>query len=88
MDLEQPSSSPTKSPQIPTTAPAVPIAPILIPNTVTKTAAGMGGAVIFVITIASALTWIINKVLLVNFKLEYLQTIVFIRSSDCTDTYS
>ncbi len=54
------------------------ICPFLGVSKRTKTAAGMGGAVIFVITIASALTWIINKVLLVNFKLEYLQTIVFI----------
>ncbi len=54
------------------------ICPFLGVSKRTKTAAGMGGAVIFVITIASALTWIINRVLLVNFKLEYLQTIVFI----------
>lgn len=43
-----------------------------------KTAAGMGGAVIFVITIASGLTWLINDLLLVSLKLEYLQTIIFI----------
>ncbi|SFR63425.1 electron transport complex subunit RsxA [Anaeromicropila populeti] len=42
------------------------------------TAAGMGGAVIFVITIASALTSIVYNAILVPFKLEYLQTIVFI----------
>lgn len=43
-----------------------------------ETAAGMGGAVIFVITIASALTSVIYKFLLVPLELKYLQTIVFI----------
>ena len=43
-----------------------------------ETAAGMGGAVIFVITIASALTSLIYEAVLVTFGLEYLQTIVFI----------
>jgi len=43
-----------------------------------ETAAGMGGAVIFVITIASALTSLIYEGVLVTFDLEYLQTIVFI----------
>ena len=42
------------------------------------TAAGMGGAVIFVITLASLLTSIVYKFILVPFKIEYLQTIVFI----------
>ena len=42
------------------------------------TAAGMGGAVIFVITIASLATSIINKFVLIPFNLTYLQTIVFI----------
>jgi electron transport complex protein RnfA len=43
-----------------------------------ETAAGMGGAVIFVITIASAFTSIIYKFVLVSTGLEYMQTIVFI----------
>lgn len=43
-----------------------------------ETSAGMGGAVIFVITIASAVTSLIYSGILVRFKLEYLQTIVFI----------
>jgi electron transport complex protein RnfA len=43
-----------------------------------ETAAGMGGAVIFVMTIASAFTSIIYKFVLVNAGLEYMQTIVFI----------
>jgi electron transport complex protein RnfA len=42
------------------------------------TALGMGCAVIFVITIASAVTAIIYKVILVRFDITYLQTIVFI----------
>lgn len=42
------------------------------------TAAGMGGAVIFVITIASFCTSLIYKFILVPTGFEYLQTIVFI----------
>lgn len=42
------------------------------------TAAGMGIAVIFVITLASIITFIIYHTILVTFELEYLQTIVFI----------
>lgn len=44
----------------------------------TGTAAGMGGAVIFVITVASALCSIIYQFILTPFDMEYLQTIVFI----------
>lgn len=43
-----------------------------------KTAAGMGAAVIFVITIASAVTSLIYDGILVRFDLDYLKTIVFI----------
>lgn len=39
---------------------------------------GMSGAVIFVMTMASAATWVLNKYLLIPFGLEYLQTIMFI----------
>ena len=42
------------------------------------TAAGMGGAVIFVITIASAVTSLIYTFILEKFNITYLQTIVFI----------
>lgn len=42
------------------------------------TAAGMGAAVIFVITLASLLTSVVYKFILTPFKIEYLQTIVFI----------
>ena len=43
-----------------------------------KTASGMGAAVIFVITIASAVTSLIYDTLLARFDLGYLKTIVFI----------
>ncbi len=41
-------------------------------------AAGMGGAVIFVMLMATAATWPIQTFLLVPFELTYLRTIVFI----------
>ena len=43
-----------------------------------ETAAGMGAAVIFVITVASFVTAVINKFILLPLDLTYLQTIVFI----------
>lgn len=43
-----------------------------------ETAAGMGGAVIFVITISSVFTSLIYDYILVKTGLEYLRTIVFI----------
>ncbi len=43
-----------------------------------KTAAGMGAAVIFVITISSFLTALVYKFILVPLSLTYLNTIVFI----------
>ena len=43
-----------------------------------NTAAGMGGAVIFVLTISSLITSLIYKFILVATGTEYLQTIVFI----------
>ena len=43
-----------------------------------ETSAGMGAAVIFVITIASAVTSLVYTGILVNLHLEYLQPIVFI----------
>ncbi|MFH1729716.1 MAG: RnfABCDGE type electron transport complex subunit A [Pseudomonadota bacterium] len=44
----------------------------------TSTAFGMGIAVIFVMTFATIITWVVHNYFLVAFKLEYLQTIVFI----------
>ncbi|MCH5274321.1 MAG: RnfABCDGE type electron transport complex subunit A [Lachnospiraceae bacterium] len=43
-----------------------------------NTAAGMGSAIIFVITISSTIAGVIYQYILVRFHLEYLQTIVFI----------
>ncbi len=43
-----------------------------------NTATGMGGAIIFVITLSSAIAGVIYEFVLVRFHLEYLQTIVFI----------
>ncbi|MCF0143155.1 MAG: electron transport complex subunit RsxA [Parasporobacterium sp.] len=48
-----------------------------------KTAAGMGVAVIFVITLASAVTWVINEFILIKLGVTYLQTIVFILVIAC-----
>ena len=54
------------------------ICPFLGVSRKVKTAAGMGSAVVFVITLASAVTSLIYKFLLVPFDITYLQTIVFI----------
>lgn len=43
-----------------------------------ETAAGMGAAVVFVITLASAVTGVIYQFVLERFGITYLQTIVFI----------
>jgi len=43
-----------------------------------ETATGMGMAVVFVMVVASAVTWNIQTFLLTPFHLEYLQTIMFI----------
>ena len=43
-----------------------------------KTAGGMGVAVIFVITLASAVAGVINRYVLIRFNIQYLDTIVFI----------
>jgi electron transport complex protein RnfA len=54
------------------------ICPFLGVSKKTKTAASMGAAVIFVITISSFVTSLIYQLLLEPFGLSYLQTIVFI----------
>ncbi len=54
------------------------ICPFLGVSRKIETAAGMGGAVVFVITLASAVAGAIYKYLLVPFDITYLQTIVFI----------
>ena len=53
------------------------ICPFLGVSKKTDTAIGMGVAVTFVISLASIITYFIQMIL-VNFKLEYLQTIAFI----------
>ena len=54
------------------------ICPFLGVSKKIETAAGMGGAVIFVITIASLCTSVIYEFILQPLNIEYLQTIVFI----------
>ena len=54
------------------------LCPFLGVSKKTETAAGMGAAVVFVITIASACTSLIYDFVLVKLGIEYLQTIVFI----------
>ncbi len=54
------------------------ICPFLGVSKKVETASGMGGAVVFVITIASFITSLIYKFILVPLKIDYLQTIVFI----------
>ena len=54
------------------------ICPFLGVSSKLSTATGMSGAVCFVITLATLVTYILNKYLLVPFGLEFLQTIAFI----------
>lgn len=54
------------------------ICPFMGVSKKTDTALGMGVAVIFVMALASAATWAVNKFLLVSLGLEYMQTVVFI----------
>ena len=59
-------------------SPFLGICPFLGVSKRVETSAGMGAAVIFVITIASAVASLIYDHILVRFGMEYLQTIVFI----------
>lgn len=54
------------------------ICPFLGVSRNVKTAAGMGAAVIFVITIASAVTSLLYTGIIKKFRIEYLNTIIFI----------
>jgi electron transport complex protein RnfA len=54
------------------------ICPFLGVSKKVETALGMGMAVIFVMTIASVVTWFIQYFILYPFGIEYLQTIAFI----------
>ena len=59
------------------------ICPFLGVSKKVETAAGMGAAVIFVITLASFVTSVIDKLLLIPLNMTYLQTIVFILVIAC-----
>ena len=59
------------------------ICPFLGVSKKTDTALGMGMAVTFVMTIASAITWAVQKFLLEAFHIEFLQTIAFILVIAC-----
>ena len=54
------------------------ICPFLGVSKKVDTAFGMGMAVIFVMTVASVVTWFIQYLILIPFGIEYLQTIAFI----------
>jgi electron transport complex protein RnfA len=54
------------------------ICPFLGVSRTTDTAVGMSMAVVFVMTIASVVTWFVQKFLLVPFDIVYLQTVTFI----------
>ena len=59
------------------------ICPFLGVSKKVETAAGMGGAVIFVITLASLVTSLIDTFILIPLGVTYLQTIVFILVIAC-----
>lgn len=54
------------------------ICPFLGVSNKVSTSLGMGGAVIFVMTLASVFVWILQEHVLVTLGIEYMQTIVFI----------
>ena len=54
------------------------ICPFIGVSKKTDTAVGMGFAVIFVMTVASAATFLVNEYVLVKFDLMYMQTVAFI----------
>ncbi len=54
------------------------ICPFLGISNKVETSLGMGAAVTFVMAMASAVTWALQRYLLIPLKLEYLQTIMFI----------
>ena len=54
------------------------ICPFLGVSQKLSTAIGMSGAVVFVMTIASSVTWLVNKLFLEPYSLLYMQTVSFI----------
>ena len=54
------------------------ICPFLGTSKKTSTAVGMSAAVIFVLTLATLVTWLTNRYILIPLNLTFLQTIAFI----------
>jgi H+/Na+-translocating ferredoxin:NAD+ oxidoreductase subunit A len=54
------------------------VCPFLGVSKKTSTAVGMTGAVLFVMTIATIITWLLQKYVLLKFDIVFLQTITFI----------
>ena len=54
------------------------ICPFLGTSKKTSTALGMGASVIFVLTLSTLVTWLVNQYILLPLGLEFLQTIAFI----------
>jgi len=54
------------------------ICPFLGVSKKLDSALGMGAAVVFVMTLASTITWLVRYYILVPYNIEYLQTIAFI----------
>lgn len=54
------------------------ICPFLGVSNKIKTATGMGGAVIFVMTLATIVTWLIMHFILIKFNIVFMQTIAYI----------
>ncbi len=54
------------------------ICPYLGVSRKVETASGMGMAVVFVMTLSAAISWVIQETILRPMKLEFLQTIIFI----------
>ena len=54
------------------------ICPFLGVSKKVDTAIGMGGAIAFVLTLATIITWCVQKYVLDPFELQYLQTLAFI----------
>ena len=54
------------------------VCPFLGVSKKTSTAVGMTGAVTFVMTVATIVTWLLQKYVLLKFDIVYLQTITFI----------
>lgn len=54
------------------------VCPFLGVSKKTSTAVGMTAAVVFVITLATLVTWLLNKYVLIKFNIIFLQTITFI----------